>query len=174
MKIIYKKGDLFDAPEKVILHGCNAQGVMGAGVALGVRTRYPDAFREYEKHTDFCKKNKIPTRELVGNVVWAICPGKIVLNAISQNFYGRDPNTVYVSYLGVENIFKQTDSYFKWFAESGKVPEDVAGVLGEVINLPYPIAMPRIGAGLANGDWKRISHIVEEQCTAIQPIVYDK
>lgn len=33
MKIIYKQGDLLSCPERVILHGCNAQGVMGSGIA---------------------------------------------------------------------------------------------------------------------------------------------
>jgi hypothetical protein len=47
MKIIYKQGDLLDCIEKVIVHGCNAQGVMGSGVALAIRKKYPDAARAY-------------------------------------------------------------------------------------------------------------------------------
>ena len=33
MNIIYKQGDLLECSEQVIVHGCNAQGVMGSGVA---------------------------------------------------------------------------------------------------------------------------------------------
>ena len=39
MKIIYKQGDLLEAEEVVIVHGCNAQGVVGSGVALAIRNK---------------------------------------------------------------------------------------------------------------------------------------
>jgi len=32
--------------------------------------------------------------------------------------------------------------------------------------------MPKIGAGLAGGDWNVIAAIIEEEFTAVQPIVY--
>ncbi|ESQ88967.1 hypothetical protein ABAC460_14395 [Asticcacaulis sp. AC460] len=47
MKIIYKTGDLLEAPERVICHGCNAQGVMGSGIAVPIRNRYPMVFKAY-------------------------------------------------------------------------------------------------------------------------------
>lgn len=31
--IQYKTGNLLDTPDSYIVHGCNAQGVMGSGVA---------------------------------------------------------------------------------------------------------------------------------------------
>ncbi len=35
--ITYKQGDLMKASETYIAHGCNAQGVMGSGVAKAIR-----------------------------------------------------------------------------------------------------------------------------------------
>lgn len=50
-----KKGDIFSAINKssgrsLLLHGCNIEGVMGAGIAYQVQRRYPDAFQVYEDH----------------------------------------------------------------------------------------------------------------------------
>ena len=47
MKIEYVVGDFIDGSEDTILHGCNAQGVMGRGAALAIKTRLPWAFAEY-------------------------------------------------------------------------------------------------------------------------------
>jgi O-acetyl-ADP-ribose deacetylase (regulator of RNase III) len=34
------------------------------------------------------------------------------------------------------------------------------------------VAMPKIGAGLAGGDWNVIEKIIEEECKGVQPVVY--
>ena len=47
MKIIYKEGDLFESSYKILIHGCNDRGVMGSGVALIVREKYPKAYKTY-------------------------------------------------------------------------------------------------------------------------------
>lgn len=47
--ITFEHGDLFDAADNgtAIAHGCNTAGVMGAGVAAGVRARWPACFADY-------------------------------------------------------------------------------------------------------------------------------
>lgn len=50
--LTYKKMSLFDAPkESVLVHGCNAQGVWGSGIAVPFKTNHPKAFKEY---SEFC------------------------------------------------------------------------------------------------------------------------
>jgi len=50
------KGDVFANldPERdtVIAHGCNTEGVMGAGIALYIyiKTKYPKAYEDYKRH----------------------------------------------------------------------------------------------------------------------------
>lgn len=39
--IEYRKGNLLDITSGVIVHGCNMRGVMGSGVALAIRNKYP-------------------------------------------------------------------------------------------------------------------------------------
>lgn len=150
MKIVYKTGDLLEAPERIICHGCNAQGSMGAGIALAIRHRYPMVFAAYRKTYEGQGKHLD-----LGQIVWVDCPdGRTVINAVTQERYGRDPKVVYVSYPAIESVITEIDA---WAAAKGE---------GTVV------AFPKIGAGLANGDWPTIEHIIESGSRHFQPLVY--
>ena len=49
--LLFKQGNvlLADEPNHVLVHGCNALGVMGAGIAKQIRLIYVEAFEAYEK-----------------------------------------------------------------------------------------------------------------------------
>ena len=49
MSVQFVKGDLFDSKAQTLAHGCNCQGKMGAGIALGFKRRYPSMFKEYKR-----------------------------------------------------------------------------------------------------------------------------
>lgn len=52
-KIFYVEGDIFDhAPEEplVMAHGCNMEGVMGAGIARLVKDKFYGAYMTYRQH----------------------------------------------------------------------------------------------------------------------------
>lgn len=147
MKIIYKQGDLLECTEKVIVHGCNAQGVMGSGVALAIKNKYPDAYKAYLASKQY------------GGMVLGRCTyseqsdGRVVINAITQQFYGRNPHVKYVSYEAVAEVFNMINMFCK---ERGY----------------REIAIPKIGAGLANGDWAIIEKIIEAECIDVQAVCY--
>ena len=52
--IEYIQGNIFDSPAQVIVNTVNTVGVMGKGLALSFKQRYPDMFKKYrvmcEKH----------------------------------------------------------------------------------------------------------------------------
>lgn len=155
MDIIYKHGDLMTASERFIAHGCNAQGVMGSGVAKLIRDKYPEA---YERYVGIHKMQGLE----LGDVDWTEnTEPHFVINIISQEFYGRDPNVVYVSY----------DALRKAFRHLNACAADGVYMVRDDIKLDA-LAMPLIGAGLANGRWSIISKIIEEEATNFQPIVY--
>jgi O-acetyl-ADP-ribose deacetylase (regulator of RNase III) len=153
MKIIYKKGDLFQCPESVIIHGCNTQGVMGAGVAKLIKEIYPRAYQIYKKAV--LERKRVPNaRPILGEVIWAVCGDKVIGNAITQEFYGRDvTGRPYCDYDAVRSCMKQIND--------------------NVRPLEDRVAMPKIGAGLAGGDWDIIAQIIEEESTRFQPVVYE-
>lgn len=45
--IAYLKGNIFEAPAQVVTNAVNCVGVMGGGIALQFKERYPDMFRDY-------------------------------------------------------------------------------------------------------------------------------
>lgn len=48
MPVEYREGDLFDQPDVTAIgHGVNTVGVMGAGIAVLFRRKYPEMYRQY-------------------------------------------------------------------------------------------------------------------------------
>ncbi len=47
--LIYKKGTVFNTPAKTIVNTVNTVGVMGAGLALEFKLRYPEMYKDYKK-----------------------------------------------------------------------------------------------------------------------------
>lgn len=145
MPIKYIKGSLLDTDAKIIVHGCNCQGVMGSGVAKQIKEKYPQAYNAYKNYEESVGLK-------LGYVIPAFCTGgRWVLNCLTQEYYGRNVNKVYVDYNAISRCFREVASlcnYFIGFNKSYKY------------NL---IAMPKIGCGLANGDWNIVSKIIEEE-----------
>lgn len=69
MKLNVKQGDLLAVNTGCIIHGCNAQGVMGAGVALAFKNKYPAAYTRYVQDLDI-KQFHIK----LGGVSWYTTP----------------------------------------------------------------------------------------------------
>jgi O-acetyl-ADP-ribose deacetylase (regulator of RNase III) len=141
--IQYIEGDLLSSREPVIAHGCNAQGVMGSGIAKAIRDEYPTVYKDYRDVYEE-QGNKLH----LGQVITTRTLERTILNIISQEYYGRNPNVVYVSYDAIEKAILRINK------------------MGYV-----RVAFPKIGAGLANGNWELISHIIQTT-SDFTPVVY--
>jgi O-acetyl-ADP-ribose deacetylase (regulator of RNase III) len=147
MEII--KGDVFDSflyPNSMVVHGCNAQGVMGSGVARVVRNNFPAAYYEYVRHYE---EHGLKLGEVI-NVM--VLPSRYIANAITQEFYGNDGKR-YVSYKGIRETFSKIRT------------------LAQELNIET-INYPMIGAGLGGGDWGEISRIIDEQLDGLNHFVW--
>lgn len=157
MTITYRTGDLLSASESAIVHGCNAQGVMGAGVAKAIRARYPQAYSVY--------RTRFETQGLeLGETIWVDCDPHVVINAITQDRYGRGPQR-YADYDAIERAFRRIDAV----AHATQTYTGDRPTPPKVIDA---VAMPLIGAGLAGGSWSKIAEIIETCATHFQPVVY--
>jgi len=130
--IIYKKGDVLNSGESVVVHGCNCFKTMGAGIARQVREQCPNAYKA-DQDTLWGDRKKL------GSSTLAYDNGMLIINAYTQYEYARDRVVVDYDALrsAMEEICQTTPG------------EDV-------------IAMPKIGCGLGGGDWKIVSQILEE------------
>jgi len=152
MALIYKQENIVNAPEPIIVHGCNTKGVMGSGVAKAIRGKWPKAYSDYKYIYD--------TEGLrLGQIVWSIVDNKWIANAITQNNYGKDGQR-YVNYDAVETIFLKIRNE----VESCSTLVDGEG--------PF-IGAPKIGAGLGGGDWNVISDIIDTILYNYDVVIYD-
>jgi O-acetyl-ADP-ribose deacetylase (regulator of RNase III) len=144
--MIYTEGNLLDAPHRMIVHGCNSQGVMGSGVARAIRDKWPEVYQQYRQRYQLAGLQ-------LGDVVLAYTDdGKIVANCITQDFYGKDGKH-YVNYDAVAVCMNK----LKEICERLKITE---------------VAMPLIGAGLGGGDWNILREIIQENLHPIEITVY--
>jgi O-acetyl-ADP-ribose deacetylase (regulator of RNase III) len=163
MDILYVIGDLIDAPEILIAHGCNARGVYNAGMAGAIRKRLPFAYEAYldaHRSSDDFRLGAV----IHGIAIERNQRPRIVANMITQLNYGRDPNRVYVSYEAIETAIARLD-HFVSQTQDGTI--DIANV-GQITRVGFPL----IGCGLGNGSWSIISKIIETGSHHFQPVVY--
>ena len=126
MTIEYREGDLFKQTDlDALAHGCNMQGVMGAGIAKTFRQKYPDMYEQYRLR---CKLN-LPDRNSEMVFPWKTLSGLYIFNLFTQVEPG--PNA---SIHLVDNAFREM------FRQ--------ASCLGIT-----SIGMPMIGCGIGGLRW---------------------
>lgn len=134
------KGDLIKLAEQgefdIIIHGCNCFHAMGSGIARQLADRYPEV-AEADKKTEYGDRSKLGkwTEVIVENVF-------TVVNAYTQYRWSSGSDVF---------EYEAFQQFLKLFAES-------------VLYCPsrIKIGFPQIGAGLAGGDWSRISKMIEK------------
>lgn len=141
--MIEVKGDLLNSNCHHIVHGCNAQGVMGSGVAKAIKDKWPEAYYLYRSAHE---KGLLRLGEVISVV---ISPKLTVHNAITQIGYGTDRR--HVNYAAIATAFLTIRSHVK--------PGETVGI-------------PMIGAGLGGGDWNIIKAIIEDAMGEIPVILY--
>ena len=118
----------------VIVHGCNCFCAMGAGIAKLIRDNFPKAY-EADLKTGMGDRQKLGAYSSALISVNGV--SFTVINAYVQfNFYGPG---VLADYSALQKVFTA-------------IKQDFAG---------QRIGYPRIGAGLAGGDWQIISGIID-------------
>ena len=134
------RGDLIDMALKgcfdVIIHGCNCQNAMGAGIALSVKKVFPEAYAADCK-TVRGDRNKLGT-----------------ISTATVRRSGRDITLV--------NAYTQ----YQWRGQGVLTDYDALRSTFRVVKSQFSgsrIGYPKIGAGLAKGDWNQIELIICEE-----------
>lgn len=149
----YRTGDLLAAEESVIAHGCNMQGKMGRGVADAISTRYPGAFQAYMQRYE---RNELA----LGRIVHWKGDGRVVLNMITQDRYGRGER--FVDYEAVRTCFARVELWASTHLKEGR----------GFFHADPRLAIPLIGADRGGGDWNLIEGIIREEVVSIPVTVY--
>ena len=138
MKVI--RGDLvklaLDGRFEVIVHGCNCQCAMGAGIAKTIKQVFPEA---YKADLATAKGSRAKLGSLSAATVERKGRKLTIVNGYTQ-FHWRGSG-VLVDYDAVRSVMR-------------RMKESYSGCA---------IGYPKIGAGLAKGNWTTIAAILDEE-----------
>lgn len=163
--ITRKIGDLLENVEKgFIIHGCNAQGRMGSGIALSIRQKWPEVYTAYQQayRKGYTGRNGKHVAELgMGtNIPVKVSPELVVINAITQRYYrGHSMSSSreerFVDYTAVAMCF-----------------HDILRIRNKYPEINGTVHFPLIGAGLANGDWSTIERLINFNLPAVHKFLW--
>lgn len=135
MSITWIVGNILDAKADAILHQTNCKGVMGAGLALQIRNKYPDV---YAKYRILCKEEGT---NLLGciEVESPNAGGPKIVNIFAQDDYNSTHRCT--SYDALEQALSKAADIFS----------------GRTVAVPY-----KMSCGLAGGNWEIVKVIIQE------------
>lgn len=144
------KGSILDAPQSHIAHGVNCQNKMGSGVAKVLFNKYPEVKEQYHELFKEFESLFINGREdMLGKVQQVKCSDKVILNCFTQEYFGYD-GKLYVSYDAIKKCFSAINN---------------SGIT--------ELAIPKIGCGLAGGDWDLVRFIIDQYTSNVKVYVYE-
>lgn len=165
--ITYLKGDatrpIDTGGPRLICHVCNDEGKWGKGFVLALSDTHPPAeifYRMWHKGTNLHgAKHSWPKAFELGNSISVRCSGVI------------DPKPIYVANMiaqaGIRTINKvppiRYDALRSCLLQARK----------SAISMNATIHMPRIGCGLAGGQWPIVEDLINECMGDLEVYVYD-
>ena len=133
MNIIHE--DLLNITNGIICHQVNCKGVMGAGLALSIKTKYPIVYEKYKA---------IANKEMIGNChIVKISKNFYIANLFGQKLYGNEKGIIYTDYKAFESAIEKLAK----FAEIDNLE----------VYFPYGI-----GSGLGKGNISKINFIISK------------
>ena len=129
--------DLLSVGAGAIVHQCNCRGVMGRGLALAIRNRWPIVYQHYRSAYDRGLL-RLGTIQPV-----QVSPSLWVINLMGQDGWGTDRTRT-----DLDALRTAWPKVSIWAAERGLT-----------VYAPW-----MIGCGLAGGDWAVVQPLVEGLC----------
>lgn len=157
-EIRYVQGDATEPQgegNKIIAHCCNSIGAWKRGFVTALSRRWMQPEREYRRW-----------HRQAGLASHPFGLGQVQMVQVS-------PTIFVANLIGQEGIY--TDRQGLPPVRYASVRQGLARVAQHAVALNASLHMPRLGAGLAGGDWETIARIIEEELCArgISVTVYD-
>lgn len=147
--IEFIKGNLFNCNCEALVNTCNCVGVMGRGIALEFKNRYPEMFEDYK---NFCNLNKLR-------------PGK--LHVFEQKTTPR----LIINF--PTKVDWRNESKYPWIESGLLALREV--IIDKNIK---SIAIPALGCGLGGLQWSIVKPLIQSfhdslSCINIIVLVYE-
>ena len=141
--ITFKQGDLFQDQSEALVNPVNCVGVMGKGLALEFKNRFPDNFKEYNQA---CWKARVqPGRMLVFNT-YRPKIHRYIINFPTKRHW-RDPSRIEDIQTGIQALAEEVRS------------RRIAS-----------IAIPALGSGLGGLRWNDVRPIIESGLRELEEV----
>lgn len=160
--LILKRADLTESELPHIAHGVNCQGYMGKGIALQIKEKHPEVFKQY--------KSFITRRFDLGFNDRRALLGQAHPVAVGHQIYW--------------NLFTQyTTGYVHRFASYDAIDESVRAMMKKIENSLSPdaektfVGITKIGCSNGGANWRVVREILEYiqlDYARVQLIVYDR
>jgi O-acetyl-ADP-ribose deacetylase (regulator of RNase III) len=140
--MIVMSGNVLETPNEIIAHQVNCLGTMGAGLAKQIKDKYPQVESWYKI---YCHKRY--EQKILGTGQIVSQSDHTFFNIFGQYGYGTSKRQT--DYEAFKSGFKDAILKYRFMYNDYKSQLKIA--------IPY-----HIGCGLAGGDWKIISKILEQ------------
>jgi O-acetyl-ADP-ribose deacetylase (regulator of RNase III) len=144
MSITYKIGNIFDNPTQALVNPVNCVGVMGKGLALEFKKRFPDNFNHYAK---CCKSNILR--------LGIILPYKIENTNIFPEYIINFPT----KYHWKDNSHMESIMSGLTCTITYAITEDIKS-----------ISIPALGCGLGGLHWGEVKEYIDDACRSVDDI----
>lgn len=138
--ITIKRGDIFDSKMDVLVNPVNCVGIMGKGLALEFKKRYPDMFQKYKLA---CSNGDLK----IANPYMVHCEKRNILLFPTKNHWQDNSKIEYIHY-GLMYIALMT-KYNGW---------------GEVYR---SYAFPALGCGLGGLHWPEVAGLMVKELVTL-------
>lgn len=139
----YKQGDILKADTEALVNTVNCVGVMGRGIALQFRKKFPDNYRAYKIA---CKSKKIQ-------------PGKVFVFNRQSMF-----NPKYI-------INFPTKIHWRNNSRLEHIKEGLKSLVKEIkIRNIHSVAIPPLGCGLGGLNWKNVKPEIEKAFLGVSDV----
>ena len=141
--ITFKQGDLFDERAQALVNPVNCVGVMGKGIALQFKEKFPDNFKEYAQA---CRWNRVQ-------------PGRMF---VFETYRPQAPQYI---------INFPTKRHWRDSSRMDDIEAGTLALVQEIRDRRIgSIAIPALGSGLGGLDWKRVRRILESGLRELEDV----
>lgn len=139
---------------KVIAHVCNDVGGWGRGFVLSLSARWPQPERNYRSwFRQQSDSDRYPPLALGQAMFVKVEEDVYVANMVAQHDVAPTDAGPPIRYEALEQCLEQVREFAR--------------------DINASVHMPRIGCGLAGGEWARVEEIVERVLSDVEVYVYD-
>src|SRR5688572_9767762 len=134
----FTKGNMFDVDADIRVNTVNCVGVMGAGVALAFKQRYPEMYREYKRE---CELGHVKPGKLH---VWRNLSGDWIINFPTKRHWREKSR--------YEDIDAGLIALREYLEQQGSVR----------------VTLPALGSGHGGLDWAQVKKMIQRHLDGLE------